>query len=178
MSEGAVWSNLDTKIHSIYQPRKISSHQPTPSKWKHLLPMSHIPTISIVLSSISATAAGTVLLSYASMKQRPKLADPSSMIVFLTLSDLALAIIGCFLSRTGWVLVYVYITHHLHFFYVIFIFTLAFKLCLFPDLGFRTFCVTPEVYVWYILRSAPHYGLLQCLTLAVLWSKPYWEVSV
>ena len=63
--------------------------------------MSHIPTISIVLSSISATAAGSVLITYASMKHRPKLSDPSSMIVFLTLSDLALALIGCFLSRTG-----------------------------------------------------------------------------
>jgi hypothetical protein len=63
--------------------------------------MSIIPPISVALSSISAFSAFSVLATYGCMTQRPKLSDPSSMIVFLTLSDLALSFIGCFLSRTG-----------------------------------------------------------------------------
>jgi len=63
--------------------------------------MSSIPSITIAISSISAFFSILVLLNYYFMKERPRLNDPSSMIVFLTLSDLAIAIVGCFLSRTG-----------------------------------------------------------------------------
>ena len=61
-----------------------------------------LPHVLGSFGSISAAASTAVLCSYAMMRKRPKLADPSSMIVFLTTSDLALAILGCFLSRTGY----------------------------------------------------------------------------
>jgi len=60
-----------------------------------------IPLASVVVSSVSAVACCAVLINYSCMAERPKLTDPSSMIVFLTFSDLVLALIGCFLSRTG-----------------------------------------------------------------------------
>ena len=53
--------------------------------------MSELNTIIVIISALSALASCSVLASYIFMRERPKLNDPSSMIIFLTLADLALS---------------------------------------------------------------------------------------
>ena len=53
----------------------------------------------ITISALSSCASLSVLASYACMKDRPKLSDPSSMIIFLTISDLALSFVAMISMR-------------------------------------------------------------------------------
>ena len=50
--------------------------------------------IICTVAGLSSSACCAVVASYACMNDRPKLSDPSSMIIFLTVSDLALSIVS------------------------------------------------------------------------------------
>jgi hypothetical protein len=60
---------------------------------------SGITPIVATIASLSACASCSVVANYAMMAERPKLNDPSSMILFLTLSDLALSLVAMLSMR-------------------------------------------------------------------------------
>ena len=53
-----------------------------------------VSALVCTIAGLSSTACFAVVASYACMNDRPRLSDPSSMIIFLTLSDLALSIVS------------------------------------------------------------------------------------